>query len=307
MKTTLSFGLIVAVAGTLLACSDEDKPDRNDGGAGPTAGGGGQTASSGSGGQPSGGSAGQGTGGSGGSTGPAMGRVGDPLAIGVLDNGDASVEDTANNTGIDGAVILAQSTMTVPAVATHQEGKLCMSGTTALVVGDDYATFWGAELSMDLLLAPADGAAPVADAGADAGAPALVRQPWPYGDVIGFSFKVEGQDAAAPRGGLPDAFRFKGLPEGDDPSLVTYCNTLSVVAGATQNILFSDITFECWQTGNPSLADDPIPTIATAGATFTTRPNPRRLQTISWQVNADPMLEHQFNFCVTDLRPILAQ
>lgn len=306
MKTTLSFGLIVAAASTLLACSDEEGTPRNNAGTG-------QVAMAGSAGQGSGGSAGQGSGGTsqGGGAGGAGTdeQLGDALVITPLDNGDASVVDPTSASGVDGAVILAQSaTMEVPAERAHREGALCMSGTTAVVPDDSsYGTHWGAELSMDLLLGPVDGAAaPVADAGADAGAPELERKPWPYGNVTGFSFKIVGQDPDAPRGGLPDALRFKGLPVGDSSDLVTYCNTVSVVEGGTQTIPFSDITFECWNAGNPSLADAEINTITEAGAGFTTRTNPRQLQTISWQVPADLLVPHQFDFCVTDLRPILA-
>lgn len=303
MKTTLSFGLIVAAASTLLACSDEEGTPRNNGGAGPTAGSGGQTANAGSGGQTANaGSAGQASGGNGG-TGPSV-NLGPALVISA--NGD--VVDEMGNTGIDGNVFLSQSSvMETAAVTAHEDGKLCMSGVTAVVPdGSSYGTHWGAEIGLNLKTAPPPGTV-VSDAGADAGAVEEVPVPWPYDNVIGFSFKVEGQDTSATTG-LPANFRFKGLPEGSDSALDTFCNQVSLTPGAVQNILFEDITFQCWAMGNSTLAEDEIQQQTSEGPppVIATRPNPKALQSLSWQVPGELLLSFPFNFCITDLRPILA-
>jgi hypothetical protein len=38
-----------------------------------------------------------------------------------------------------------------------------------------------------------------------------------------------------------------------------------------------------------------------------TRENPRALLSLSWQEPADTSIAHQFDFCISELRPILAQ
>jgi hypothetical protein len=320
MKTTLPFGLIVAAASTLLACSSEGGAPRAQAGTGPIAGAGGQTAGGSGGGAGAGsgtntgGTSAGGAGGAGGGNGSTA-NLGPALVIGA----DGAVVDSAGSSAISGAVILSQSTQrTVIATTSHRDGALCMSGTTAAVLNGDYVNYWGAELSLDLNRV-ANPDAPAADAGADAGEPVLgmIAQSWPYGNVIGFSFKIEGQDTTSPTGGLPDSLRFKGLPPDTNSALNTYCNTLAsgsdppnsrLTAGATQEILFEEITFSCWTAGNSSLSDATIQKATNAGPppVVDTTPNSRTLLTIGWQVSAQPLLEYPYDFCVTDLRPILA-
>jgi hypothetical protein len=309
MKTSLSLGFIVAVASSLAACSSDEGTPRNNAGTGPVAGNGGQvgvagTSGGGAGGTGSGGTSSGGTGGSGSSAFTA----GPALVITPTAAGDANIVDVDGESGISGGVILAQSTMQVPAVRAHRAGALCMSGTTATVLNDDYTTYWGAELSMDLLLGPPEGAAPVvADAGADAGTVPFERKPFPLGDIVGFSYVVTGNGVAG--AGIPasNEFRFKALPVGSDPALDTYCSEPTVTSGAVTNVPLSAVTWQCWQTGNVSLAEDPINIIATAGATLTQRPNPRQLQTISWQVASTITAPIEFDLCISDIKPLYAQ
>ena len=105
--------------------------------------------------------------------------------------------------------------------------------------------------------------------------------------MVGFSFKVTGQ--------VPTAFRFKGLPYGADSSAVTYCNQVAATDGATININFSQITYECWNTGGAAVLTMP----------YTDNPDGKLLRTISWQIPADVNLAFPFNFCVSEIKPLL--
>ena len=310
MKTPLSLGLMFAALCALPACSSDEGTGVRPGGAGT-----GGSTSGGTGGAPVG-SAGTGgtatnggSGGTGGTGSASTYRSGPSLVITPTDAG-ANVVDEDGTSGISGGVILAQSsTLDVAATVSHAPGKLCMSGTTATVLNSDYDTYWGAEMALDLLLAPADGAAPAADAGADAGAVALVRQPWPIPTgLVGFSFVVTGNGAAG--AGVPpglEDFRFKALPEGSDPALDTFCSQPQPTSGETVEIPLTDITWQCWAMGNPSIAEPQLNVVTTAGAAPTTRANPNRLLSISWQVAANITAPTPFDFCVSDIKPLYAQ
>jgi hypothetical protein len=319
MKTTLTFGLIVAAASTLVACSDDEGTPRNTGGTGAvgTAGSAGQ-GSGGSAGQGSGGTAGRGAGGSAGTSSVTY-SYGPLFSITAPEPAIANVEDETGSTGINGGTFLAQSAeMTVDAAAAHKEGGLCFSGTTAVVPdANSYGTFWGAELGLNLKLIPAEGTVVPADAGADAGAPELVPDPagWPYGNVIGFSYKLVGNNQATTDKGVPATrLRFKALPVGSVGANDSYCsNRNGLTDGIVENVLFDDITFECWQEANPSIGPgeatinrvDPGPP-----RVVNTPPNPRALQNISWQIASDVAATTPapiaFDFCITELKPILA-
>ncbi len=331
MKTTLSLGLIVAAASTLVACSSDEGGDRD-----PVGGAAGQTASGGAAGQASGGAGGGssgaagapagGAGGAGGAapvanTGPAfvIAPTEDPDGAGPLLPG-ATVVDATGSTLINGNTFLTQSAeMTVDATVSHRAGGLCFSGTTAVVPdANSYGTYWGAELGLNLKVITDPNAAPVADAGADAGGPVQIPDPagWAYGNVIGFSYKLVGNDPAAADKGVPASrLRFKAIPVGSLGTKDNYCSDRTLlVDGSVENVLFSDITFECWTPGNPSIgpAEPTINVVTTVGPprVVGTPPNPKALNNISWQIASDVAattpLPIAFNFCITDLKPILA-
>jgi hypothetical protein len=307
MKLALPLGLIV-VAATSLACSSDEGDDRNTAGTGGTGTG---TAGTGTGGTGTGGTGtgGTGTGGTGtGGTGAAPTYTyGSELTI----TAEGNVIDEAGTSGADGNTFLTQSTnMTVDAVAAHRTDGLCFSGTTAVVpTPNDYGTYWGAELGLNLKLEPAPEGA--GDAGADAGAVERPIIPWPYGNAIGFSFRLVGNDqAAADKGVPPSRIRFKALPQGSDGMTDNYCADLLATAdGQTVNVLFSQITFECWA---PLLGLDGavINRVDMSSGTRLTPefPNPRALQNISWQIASDVVgttpLPIAFNFCIEDLKTI---
>jgi hypothetical protein len=323
MKTSLSLVLIVTAASTLAACSSDDEgATRGNGGTGITAGAGGAP-SGGAGGAPSGGAAGTPSGGAGGAA-PVTYNYGTALAITAPASDVGNVVDPTTATGINGGAFFTQSeNMTVDAAVAHRDGGLCFSGTTAVVPdANSYGTYWGAELGLNLKLIP-DPAAPAPSAAADAGAGdagaaiPLIPDPagWPYGNVIGFSYKLVGNNAAAADQGVPAArIRFKALPVGSDGMNDNYCKDLiGTVDDGVVNVLFSEITFECWTAGNPSIgpAATTINVVDVGPPRVVTTPaNPKALQNISWQIASDVVTTTPapiaFDFCITDLKPILA-
>jgi hypothetical protein len=288
MKTTLSFGLVIAAAGTLFACSSDEGTPRPIGGAGtPGAGVGG-----------SGGGAGPATGAGGSAGAPVTGGGGSAGAPSTLTKGpaltiseDATVADASGNSDINGLAQLVSSPLNPEETFAPRAGALCMSGSVGPVPGTDYDNYWGAEIDLDLKLganpAAGDAGAAVGDAGDAGGVLGLVPQSWSPtpGNVIGFSFKIEGAT-------VPASIRFKTAPWGSDPAVDNFCNAMSPVSGATQEILFTNMTRDCWVGTNPAVFDDP------AGYTG--------LQNIGWQVNADPGIAYAFDFCISDIQPILA-
>ena len=103
--------------------------------------------------------------------------------------------------------------------------------------------------------------------------------------VMGFSFVIEGPTI--------NLIRFKALPEGFDSALESsvFCKGITATSGAPQSALFTEMTQYCWS--STSVA---VPT--TLG-----------LDNISWQLPADvaPAGERPFDWCLKDLRPILAR
>jgi hypothetical protein len=304
MKTPLSFYLVAAVAGT-LACSDEGGTARGSGGTGTV------VAQAGSSGGGAGGAAGSGQGTSGAAGGVSTGGSGNtatPFEItAAAENANgatALVVDSANNTGIDGVAQLVKSPQGTVVTNGIKDGALCMNGTTAVVPNMDYTNYWGAELDVDLKLVDSNGngstATTVADAGADAGdagssapPPARTAIGWnaSAAHVVGFSFKLDGTQ-------IPTAFRFKGLPYGADSSATTYCYpVVAAPSGPTVvNVRFDQITKECWNPGGAALLTEPFPDNADG----------KLLRTISWQIPADINIPFPFNFCVSDIKPIIA-
>src|SRR5262245_25986235 len=102
-----------------------------------------------------------------------------------------------NAYGISGGGFLARSTMGNTVTVGADPGKICISGSLEEVPLNpdghgNYGPYWGIEFGFNLNQAPAEGAAAPSAAGA-AGAPAMdVAQPWHPGNVVGFSFVIEG-------------------------------------------------------------------------------------------------------------------
>jgi hypothetical protein len=290
MRTTLSLGLIAAAAGALLACSSDEGTPRPTGAAGTPPIGAGGSGSGGAGPGAAGRAGGAGTGAGGAA--PSQYTLGAALTI----NEDGTVVDTTGATAINGAAVSVKAPMNPAVTLTPQAGKLCLSGTTAIVPGTDYTNYWGAAISVDLNLV-ATGAA--GDAGADGGdaGPVLGTAPQPWSpsehNVIGFSFKLVGQDPAlGAEAGVPPEMRLQSAPTNGDPATDTGCYT---IAGAkhnvVQNVLFSDILLTCYN--------------SPPGASVLAAPFPGTVQNLGFQVNASTTIAYQFNFCVEDIKPIL--
>jgi hypothetical protein len=295
MKSPLSFGLIVAVSGA-LACSDSGdgvRPGANNGGTGAVTGSNGGTSSGGTAGTGAGGTAGTSSGGTAGmSSGPATGTYGAALVI----NADGTVKDENGTTGINGAALVVASSMNPSAVADFQDGKLCMHGATASGF-TDYGAYWGAQINLDLKrvanAAAGDAGAAPADAG-DAGGEVLGTEAGPWDphplNIIGFSFKIDGPQVAP-------VLSVSAAPTGRDPSADPFCyRGASPVAGQTIDVLFTDLRLACW--------DMPAVTSSifqiTEPTTYTT------LNNLGWQINAGPDLAYMFDFCISDIKPIIA-
>jgi hypothetical protein len=103
--------------------------------------------------------------------------------------------------------------------------------------------------------------------------------------VVGFSFVIEGPTI--------DLVRFKSLPDGYDSSLESsvFCKEIHAVSGTPNSALFSELSTFCW------------------GGINTLIPTAAGLDNISWQLPADvaPVGARPFDWCLSELRPILAQ
>jgi hypothetical protein len=289
-----------------LACGTESRVQRgSNGGTGGQVGQAGTGGSPGVAGQGGGGGSSAGNGGSGGSSASSL-RLGEPLQL-IAGTGDVPYAIGPNPYGIRGGAFLARAPMGNTITVADEPGQICISGTLAEVpLGDNgsgnYGQYWGVEFGFNLNQNAPAGGVPVVDAGSDAGAgdtadagdpgdagtppPAEVAQPWQLGEVIGFSYVIEGPTI--------NFIRFKALPAGFDRTLESsvFCKELPMAtSGDVQEALFTEIDQYCWG-ANFNLA---LPTSA-------------GLDNIAWQLPADVAVgERPFDWCLKDLRPILAE
>jgi hypothetical protein len=233
--------------------------------------------------------------------------LGEPLDL-IAGTGLVPYAIGPNIYNIRGGGFLARAAQGNTVTVANEPGKICISGNLEEVPNGNYSQYWGVEFGFNLNQGTAGengGAAPndagtgngPTDLGADAStagdaaagdaaaAPVPeVALPWQTGRVIGFSFVIEGPTI--------NLVRFKTLPEGYDSTLESsvFCKSITATSGAPQTALFSEITQYCW--GSTSF---PVPT--TLG-----------LDNIAWQLPADvaPAGERPFDWCLKDLRPILA-
>lgn len=300
--TTEQIHWLVLAGVCALGCGTDEQVRRG------SAGSGGQVAqAAGSGGAPGG----AGQSGSGGSTTPGGGaggasslRLGEPLQL-VAGTGEVPYAIGPNPYGIRGGAFLARAPMGNTITVGNEPDQICISGTLAEVpqgtAGPNYGQYWGVEFGFNLNQGvPGGGSSPpppppASDAGTDAGADAgdagatpaaEVAQPWQLGDVVGFSFVIEGPTI--------NFIRFKALPAGFDRTQESsvFCKELPMAqSGAVQEALFSEIDQYCW------------------GADFNAAlPTVNGLDNIAWQLPADVAVgERPFDWCLKDLRPILAQ
>jgi hypothetical protein len=226
--------------------------------------------------------------------------------------GDLPYVLAPNAYGLAGSGFLSRSTLGTSITVGTDSGKICVQGNLASVPNGDYGEYWGVEFGFNLtqLDAAASEASPntgssasgagdtAADAGKNASVDAAVvnadassaapstpaAAAWSPGKVIGFSFVIEGPTI--------DVIRFKALPDGYDRSLEAsvFCKQLTPASGAVNDALFTDMTQYCWDA--PPQAQIPLG---------------KGLDNVSWQLPADAAGPRAFDWCLTELRPILAQ
>ncbi|HVZ31562.1 MAG TPA: hypothetical protein VG963_04005 [Polyangiaceae bacterium] len=240
---------------------------------------------------------------------PALTR-GDRLEF-LPGTGDLPYVLAPNAYGLAGSGFLSRSALGTSITVGTDAGKICVQGNLASVPNGDYGEYWGVELGFNLTpldaatsdTPPNTGAGPsiapdaAADAGKDASVDAAVNADassaapsspaaaaWSPGKVIGFSFVIEGPTI--------DIIRFKALPDGYDRSLEAsvFCKQLTPASGAVNDALFTDMTQYCWDA--PPQAQIPLG---------------KGIDNISWQLPADVTGPRAFDWCLTELRPILAQ
>jgi hypothetical protein len=273
---------MIGAVGAFAACSSDEEgclPGDPTCAAPPTTGGsGGQVGGGGTGGAPSGGTGGAPSGGTGGTGGAPAQNLGPALTI-----SGGNVSSTGAN--ISGNVFVINSPNNAATTARGPDTtKLCVVGSVGVVPGMDYAGNWGMEFGFGLSDAPVAGGGD-ADAGADAGdagaaPPASESQPWNPGNVIGFSFTVEGPT-------IPPLFRFKVQPSGA-PVDPPFCSAqMAVASGSTRSVLFSQVVSACYNTPPGPAATPPF-------------------NNIGWQVPADTTAPHAYDFCISNIQPILA-
>jgi len=233
--------------------------------------------------------------------------LGEPLEL-IAGTGLVPYAIGPNIYGIRGGGFLARAAQGNTITVGNEPGKICIAGNLAEVPGGNYSQYWGVEFGFNLnqgtpgtggSAAPSDAgtangpgdlsadASTAGDAAAGDAAAAPVPEvalPWQTGRVIGFSFVIEGPTI--------NLVRFKTLPEGYDSALESsvFCQSITAASGALQTALFTEITQYCW------------------GSTSFAVPTAQGLDNIAWQLPADvaPAGERPFDWCLKDLRPILA-
>jgi hypothetical protein len=236
---------------------------------------------------------------------PAGMQRGEPLAF-IAGTGDVPYAIGPNEYGISGGGFLARSALGNSITVGNEPGKICISGSLDEVPLNpdghgNYGQYWGVEFGFNLNQVAADStaadstaadstAADSTAAGLTAPAPTSgdagamdVAEPWHPGNVVGFSFVIEGPTI--------DLVRFKSLPDGYDSSLESsvFCKEIRAVSGTPNDALFSELSTFCW------------------GGINTLIPTAAGLDNISWQLPADvaPIGARPFDWCLSDLRPIL--
>jgi hypothetical protein len=162
----------------------------------------------------------------------------------------------------------------------------------------DFGNYWGAGVAFYLRT---ESNPAVGGTSADAGPTAiddLVILPWDpaVGTVAGFSFVVEGNDASLTCGGLPPLLRVQTSPVGGPQNGDIHCQQFRELwNGQRLELRFSRVTRECWDgpDGRPIFAD-PLP----AGYR-------KQIYGLLWLVPADEVAAYPFDFCISDIRPII--
>jgi hypothetical protein len=189
--------------------------------------------------------------------------------------------------------------VTTPAELSAPAGKLCLSGRTVIIPVMDFDSYWGAGFAFYLRTEPDPAAAGTAPDAGPSSLDELLILPWDpaVGSVAGFSFVVESNDASLACGGLPPLLRVQASPVGSTLNSDIHCQDFRELwSGQRLELRFSQVTRECWDgvEGRPIFAD-PLP----AGYA-------KQIYSLLWLVPADEVAAYTFDFCISDIRPIVA-
>lgn len=171
---------------------------------------------------------------------------------------DELVPVGSNDFGIEGAFLPVNDDFGSEIQIASSNGAICMAGRVAAVENDAFGDYWGAATFLQL----SNG------------------QPWDKGDgeVLGFSFSLVGPL-------IPPSLRLLATPASEAADLGVFCSNLVPFEGLEQNVLFEDVTLNCWAPGGDELSGD--------------------LSSVAWHIPSDPGISHDFDFCVQDIRPIV--
>jgi hypothetical protein len=181
------------------------------------------------------------------------------------------VVDLDGTSRISGDVYTVQSPLgTRLELLMDRSAELCLRGSEAPVPNGDYSNYWGVELTLELNQAR------------DGSGAALAWDPAP-GKVIGLAFRTTGA-------ALPGALTVRAQPTGTDAATQSFCHDVDVSTGPRYEVRWDEIRLSCFDAPNGQPISD-YPT----------------LQTLTWTIPASETQAYSFDFCITDLQPLLAE
>jgi hypothetical protein len=144
--------------------------------------------------------------------------LGDPLEI-----VDGMISPDSNPHGISAAFFAVSAPVGASIEVTSDTGEMCVRGSIAPVLNEDFATQWGAFFGLEFQ--------------SDMAQPA----PWNLdgGQVTGFAFTVSGPELSP--------MRFTALPGGADPALVNFCRPFPSMSGASVEMPLDSLDLSCWE------------------------------------------------------------
>jgi hypothetical protein len=142
------------------------------------------------------------------------------------------------------------------------DGQVCVEGEVGVVENEDYDSYWGAQIELDL---------------SDAGQGEPAQPGWERGDAIGLAFELQGA--------IPFELRMVAATSPSTLlSLPVHCSFLTTWDGYRHFARFDDIVEDCWEGRD--------------GAGLPEGP----LSQLGWLVPASPLGSVEFDFCLSDLR-----
>jgi hypothetical protein len=164
---------------------------------------------------------------------PPPPTLGDPLEI-----VDGLISADSNSHGISAAFFAAAAPVGASIEVTSDTGEVCVRGSIAPVLNDDFSTQWGTVFGWEFL--------------------SKLEEPAPWdldgGNVTGFAFTVSGPD-------LPP-LRFAALPGGADSSAVNFCRPFLALSGDEFQMPLDSLDLSCWLGVDDPLITDDLANIA---------------------------------------------